>query len=251
MPMTATEIKKLIKDYNAAIEEARKAEAKRANLAKQFYAMKNSDEVPSQATYEKLRAFANENNFDGGISMDLKKWLDKIELHHKKGTKYKGFEIKEEKGGFYGIRMHIFKDGKPFVVLNKDNMSSEAECKMKIDLYLEAISKAPAILKKLGISNLRYFFHEAKRSEIHNTEHFDICDNILFQMDLISFLHRFPNMDKWKVSVEHEKCSLSKYDLQYEIRSQCEYQYYQGDGVKITTEENSSVELVWGMWGKY
>lgn len=256
MSLTFAEFKKTAVDYKKMLEEQEEVRKKVIEASRLFNEMIQNNAVPPKALYNRIRAFAESNGLFKFSSVS--EWLDKADLALQKGVKYKGFEIK--------VRTYcqhpnlksfvIYQDGTQNNFLNSSSrLKTEEDCKAYIDLYLEIKKKIPTLLKKLGISKLYYNDKQAKRSEVFDSYKVNIIDDVRFQRYLLKFLHTYPDFSKWKVEVVHNKCSLSKTELEYEERSECEYSYCEGDGVTITaTEKPVGNEyprdfIKWGVFG--
>ena len=254
MTLTFAEFKKTAVGYKKMLDEQEEIRKKVNEASRLLNEMIQNNAVPPKALYNRIRAFAESNGLLGIDSVS--EWIDKADLALQKGVKYKGFVIK--------VRTYctcpniksfvIYENGTPNDFLNSNsNLKTEEDCKAYIDLYFEIKKKIPTLLEKLGISKMYYNEKQAKRSYVFESYKVNIIDDLLFQRNLLKFWHTYPDFSKWKVETVHNKCSLSDEELAYEIRSECEYSYCEGDGVTITATEKPvgneypRNEIRWGL----
>ena len=188
------------------------------------------DSKPTKSEYTKIVALLLANFSRLELDTSVGEWIDKWGLEFAKTIKYKGFEIK-----FYNGKYVSFRNGVRQCCFNELD-----KLKARIDDCLDAEKKMPAIMAKLGLDKLCYETCECKRSTIFEKVKHNFADEMICV--LYKFWKNNPNVNEWKVRVDHNMCSHTRDELAYESRSECEYSYDRGDYVCI--DANGFLE--WG-----
>ena len=189
------------------------------------------DGKPTKSEYAKISALILTHFDKWDLQPSVHKWIEKWGLEYAKTTKYKGFEIK-----FYNGKYFSFRNGERQCCFNELD-----KLKARIDDCLDAEKKMPAIMAKLGLDKLCYETCECKRSTIFEKVKHNFADEMICV--LYKFWKNNPNVNEWKVRVDHNMCSHTRDELAYESRSECEYSYDRGDYVCI--DANGFLE--WGV----
>ena len=189
------------------------------------------DSKPTKSEYEKIASLLLDCFSRLELDMRVREWIDKWGLEYAKTTKYKGFEIK-----FYNGKYFSFRNGERQYCLDELD-----KLKARIDDCLDAEKKMPAIMAKLGLDKLCYETCECKRSTVFEKVKHNFSDEMI--CSLYKFWKNNPNVNGWKVRVDHNVCSHTRDELAYECRRECEYSYDKGDYVCI--DANGFLE--WGV----
>ena len=197
----------------------------------------------SVSEFKKIRQFLIQNG--GNIPYIIRDWYLEMKQKLSKGIKYKGYEIKS--GQYHGY-LHIYKDGEIVDGIHGEmNEKGILEAKKYIQLIIKTQKNAPLLMKKLGIQNLQYTILSCKRITVYDKQVRKIKEDKDFQRRLVKFAQETSlPIKKWKVQIEHNVKSLSDSDIRYEQRTQNQFNYAQGDVLKISVED-LRYTLQWGV----
>lgn len=227
----------MAKDIISLGKKMAEIERKRSEIYAEIQRCENelSSANPTRSDFSKVASLDGEDIYR---CYSVSNWLSKWEVVYGKGESYKGYTIKVLTDRFSkSSRYAAIKDNK---VLYKDN--SREKVVEYIDTRINALKESPALMKKIGIADLKYNTYACKRyTRFDKTTHLIASE---YNIALYKFKMEHPDIKAWKVEISHNVRSLSDSELQWKIRSECEYDYSEGDYVRITADGAS---LTWGV----